>query len=487
MDLNYSILSQILIEFISYSILSQILSVFISYSILSQVFQGEQSYIVVFAATAPALGFTTYFVQLQPSKATAQVSAEYANAPFQLENNYLRVSFDTFGNIVSVYNKENGKTVPLSQQYYYYRSNPGDSISSQASGAYIFRPLVNTAYFYNTTSPQVSIINGSVVSEVRRYFQPDLSQVVRLYADQAYIEIEDIVGPIDVSDKIGKEVITRYTTNFNSENIWFSDSNGIELIQRKTNYRPSWNFTVTEPIAGNYVPVNAITALRDRAQGVQLTVVVDRSRSSASLTNGQLETMIHRRCLVDDGRGVGEPLNETTIMASKEWLVISNTSSAASIYRPLAKRVYHPFVLAFGPNTPAKTWTSQYLTDYAPLGITLPPNVQLLNFVPLAAGQYILRLHHIYQVGEDAVLSQPVTVDIANLLKGYILASVEETQLTAVAPVKRLDAINLHAPITAAPIYLDPAEIRTFLVTFKRAAADVGSSPSRAQPVVHIA
>ena len=30
--------------------------------------------------------------------------------------------------------------------------------------------------------------------------------------------------------------------------------------------------------------------------------------------------------------------------------------------------------------------TSQYKTDFAPLGITLPPNVQLLDFVPLGNG-----------------------------------------------------------------------------------------------------
>ena len=31
----------------------------------------------------------------------------------------------------------------------------------------------------------------------------------------------------------------------------------------------------------------------------------------ASLASGQLEIMVHRRILKDDGRGVGEPLNET--------------------------------------------------------------------------------------------------------------------------------------------------------------------------------
>lgn len=60
---------------------------------------------------------------------------------------------------------------------------------------------------------------------------------------------------------------------------------------------------------------------------------------------------------------------------------------------------------------------AQYVTDYAPLGLTFPPNVQLLDFVPLPSGSYILRVHHIYAVNEDATLSQPVTIDVSNTAK----------------------------------------------------------------------
>jgi alpha-mannosidase len=39
-------------------------------------------------------------------------------------------------------------------------------------------------------------------------------------------------------------------------------------------------------------------------------VVTDRAQGVASLEDGQLEVLLHRRLLRDDGRGVGEPLNE---------------------------------------------------------------------------------------------------------------------------------------------------------------------------------
>ena len=61
--------------------------------------------------------------------------------------------------------------------------------------------------------------------------------------------------------------------------------------------------------AGNYYPVNALMALDDGE--VEFCVVVDASLGGASLQDGALEFMVHRRLQADDNRGVQEPLNET--------------------------------------------------------------------------------------------------------------------------------------------------------------------------------
>jgi len=34
--------------------------------------------------------------------------------------------------------------------------------------------------------------------------------------------------------------------------IFYTDSNGLEMMERKFNYRPTWDLNVTEPAAGNY-------------------------------------------------------------------------------------------------------------------------------------------------------------------------------------------------------------------------------------------
>ena len=45
------------------------------------------------------------------------------------------------------------------------------------------------------------------------------------------------------------------------------------------------------------------------AGGPTLSVIVDRSQGGASILEGSLELMVHRRLAADDNRGVGEPLN----------------------------------------------------------------------------------------------------------------------------------------------------------------------------------
>ena len=111
-----------------------------------------------------------------------------------------------------------------------------------------------------------------------------------------------------MSDNAGKEVIIRFDSDLISHGVFYTDSNGREILLRRRDYRP-----VSEPIAGNYYPVNAQIFIRDEENlpvRRQLTLVNDRSQGGSSITDGSLELMLHRRLLRDDGRGVEEPLNE---------------------------------------------------------------------------------------------------------------------------------------------------------------------------------
>lgn len=72
---------------------------------------------------------------------------------------------------------------------------------------------------------------------------------------------------------------------------------------------PTWELVVTQPVAGNYYPLNSHIKIKD--SGKTVSVLVDRARGGSVIKNGIIELMIHRRLLEDDVRGVWEPLNET--------------------------------------------------------------------------------------------------------------------------------------------------------------------------------
>ena len=104
----------------------------------------------------------------------------------------------------------------------------------------------------------------------------------------------------------------RYTSGLASAGSWYTDSNGKEMVPRRLNARgPSYPhaYNISEPVAGNYYPVNAMMALDDGTH--ELAVLTDVSQGGASLHDGELEYMVHRRLQADDSRGVQEPLNET--------------------------------------------------------------------------------------------------------------------------------------------------------------------------------
>ena len=185
--------------------------------------------------------------------------------------------------------------VPVTVKFAYYTSSVGltKERPGQASGAYIFRPECQEG----AVAPCRPTIIGDEARDWVKY---------SVFADRVEWEI----GPIPAgSDWKGKEVVILIEAKnsiIDNKDVFYTDSNAFEWIQRRTNKRKTWNYVVTDPVAGNYYPV--VSSIAIVGSGKALIVTADRSAGGTSLERNQIELMVHRYTTRDDNRGIVEPL-----------------------------------------------------------------------------------------------------------------------------------------------------------------------------------
>jgi len=271
-------------------------------------------YELVFPVNLVPLGFGIYTVTRTrvPKQKVLERKPISAKSDVVLKNEYLSLGFDgTTGMLKNMTNLQSKLSIDVSQTFGYYLGHDGNNSQSkfQASGAYIFRPNGQSVTAKLTTKSY--FMQGELVQEVYQVFQPWLTQTIKLFGGQRFAEFQWTVGPIPIDDNMGKEVISRFDTSLSNNKVFYTDANGREVLRRQVNHRDTWNFNNSEPVAGNYYPVNSRIYIQDDAKQAQFTVLTDRSQGGAGLSDGSVELMVHRRLLYDDALGVGEPLNET--------------------------------------------------------------------------------------------------------------------------------------------------------------------------------
>lgn len=429
---------------------------------------------LVFRADVPALGFTTYFVsqgQKNQSK-TLRFQREHVEKRstvtkktdgLSIQGKLVKLDFDSDGNVKTLTNLRSNLSSPLTQAFMFYEGIRGNNSKGefQASGAYIFRPVSNTPYglplkFYAGTQ------QGQLIQEAYQQVNDWISQVYRVYEDKPYVEVEWTVGPIPVDDMRGKEVVTRYNLKqFNNNGTFYTDANGRELQKRVLNHRPTWALRQTEAVSGNYYPVDALISVMDEARGASFTVLTDRAQGGTSLNEGDIELMLHRRLMVDDGKGVGEALNETgrdgkgLVIRGSHYLMLEPTPQAARGYRPVAQEVFMaPLVALSESNLTPDKYVKVFNTQVSGLKVSLPKNVHLLTFDQFFNGgvhkdhmfvhdiPYLVRFEHFYEADEDAQLSTPVTFDLKDVFNSFTIEAVHELSLGANIPVEEVHRLQ---------------------------------------------
>jgi lysosomal alpha-mannosidase len=273
------------------------------------------------------------------------------------------------------------------------------------------------------------------------------SQEISLYDGAEVVEVEWTVGPIPIDGNNGKEIIMRYNTDIQSQSKFYTDANGREVLERTRDYRPTWNYTVNEPVSGNYYPINSRIWIKD--QNKQLTVLTDRSHGGGSIHDGSVEIMLHRRLLYDDGFGVGEALNESAfgkglVIRGRHVLAVESPAASAFVHRVLSQQLFmHPLVTFTLTQQTYQDYSAAYRQTWSALTDTLPLNVHLLTLDQLSTKNYLVRVENYFELNEDIAYSRLVTFDLQSIFQsvGTISNTVELT-LAANLQLSDLQRLN---------------------------------------------
>ncbi|KAJ0639216.1 putative alpha-mannosidase [Helianthus annuus] len=453
-------------------------------------------YWLAFTASVPPLGFSTYTISSTKKPASTPVKEEfYTHTGAQKDD----IEIGT-GNLKLIYSGSEGKLsryvnsrsaidASLKQSYSFYAGFDGTT-GLQASGAYIFRP--NGTYPIGSQNQNVTVLRGPIYDEVHQKIKSWIYQITRVYKNKEHAEVEFTVGPIPIGDGVGKEIATKISTTIKSNETFYTDSNGRDFIERIRDYRADWDLEVNQPIAGNYYPINLGIYLKDEKS--ELSVLVDRSVGGSSIVDGELELMLHRRLLYDDGKGVAEAINETVCVGNdcrglavqgKYYLRMDPLGEGAKWRRSYGQEIYSPLLLAFTEQDENKR-TNFQVSKFSGMDSTysLPDNVALLTLQELEDGKVLLRLAHLYESGEDKDLSVMTSVELKKLFAKRKITNVSEMSLSANQGRAEMEKKRLVWKVEGSKnddepagqrggpvdphklvVELAPMEIRTFIVT----------------------
>ncbi|KAL6078171.1 carbohydrate binding [Balamuthia mandrillaris] len=171
---------------------------------------------LVFAVDVPALGYRSVVIQPSHSRLhatpvkTVVMSDTVEQANVEISNDYFSVLVNqTTKRLSFIINKQTSQSLAMQQNLLWYNASIGNPESSQASGAYIFRP--------NSTNPLpltgddntpdlLLLTSGPIFKEFQIKWNSWASQKIRLYERSPFVEFEYNIGPINITDQWGKEV-----------------------------------------------------------------------------------------------------------------------------------------------------------------------------------------------------------------------------------------------------------------------------------------
>jgi len=244
--------------------------------------------------------------------------------------------------------------------------------------------------------------------------------------------------------------VVRYSVpDLNSGDLFTTDSNGLEKMERK-------RFSQWQYVDANYYPLTKFMFVEDKNK--RFSVLVDRACGGWSPRSGELEVMINRVTNVDDALGVFEPLNEPYSVNILHRLILEDKNNDQLLYRKAQVIEDAPSVLiSLGTSSPKCPTTMDDSAEQ------ISPYLKLQSDIR-SRDRIMFRLTNLHDTA-------PLTVDLVSLLRTHF--SLTPSTITSMS----LDFVNSAAQLnsqlymfnkrtypewTGQSVLLKPLEIRTF-------------------------
>jgi len=315
-----------------------------------------------------------------------------------------------------VVNKQSDTAMNVNQQLCEYINGTG--------GAYILienHPAVPMSF-----NGDFTITQGPILSEILYNVAPNITQLIRLINDPDGMndELENMFEMYHIATlPVEIELITRFTTDLKTNNTFYDDDSGFEMHPRV--------YDSTLGIAGNYHPLVSSGYIRSISDDRQFTAVTHQSMGIASLQDGQIELMLHRRTLANDAQGPW-PLNDSTTIEIPLRFIVDSQQNSEILRQKLRLNLEYPFQLLFGVTDSITNWIEGYVATFSPMSQDLPANVHLLTLqrsneeIP---DETVIRFEHMYEK-DVPVLSSNVSLTMQEVFNSIKIGQVKEKTLS---------------------------------------------------------
>ena len=354
---------------------------------------------------------------------------------------------DTNDNVVTDIN--------LRMKFMTYGTRSGNK-KVQKSGAYIFLPDNEDAQDLTYSNPKIRITKGSVISKFEAIIEKPIPirHEIILIKGKPFIQMENefYLGQSSFSNK---ELMIRYYSDIENDDIFFTDLNGFQMIRRKRYQKI--------PLQGNVYPMATTAYIEDTNH--RLNIVSGQPLGVTSPHSGWLDIFLDRRLLQDDQRGLNQGVLDNRRTKETFKIVLDTLVSAQTTTNSLRPSLEAQTELQklLSPPIIMHSKTKSTISEMYFLRQSLPCALHLLSLRrPSTANTFDLFLHR-WGLSCETKCANDSTIQLSQILSPIVTKQLEPvmTQMSLSLLHDIESNIGIDRKLNVQEMYVNVYRLRT--------------------------